>query len=222
MPGPDVEQLTLFQEDSRANLFPWPESKKEKKITDICGQKCCELSERYIRLISSVRTCLESYILPQTTFVRTWSVRATKSGYSIMKLRLSEQSIDEKGSSLWATPNTMDSLPSRSYEAMKRQATNGGRKNRKRPGNLREQIDPLMNQAYAEARMEANGLWPTPNTSDQYYPNLPHDVGRGYLRAEALPNQNITSAEARANGTLNPTWVEWLMGFPLGWTDLNA
>jgi hypothetical protein len=22
-------------------------------------------------------------------------------------------------------------------------------------------------------------------------------------------------------GTLNPTWVEWLMGWPLGWTDLN-
>jgi hypothetical protein len=21
------------------------------------------------------------------------------------------------------------------------------------------------------------------------------------------------------NGALNPTWVEWLMGFPLGWTD---
>jgi DNA (cytosine-5)-methyltransferase 1 len=24
-----------------------------------------------------------------------------------------------------------------------------------------------------------------------------------------------------ANGRLNPTWVEWLMGFPLGWTDLG-
>ena len=23
-------------------------------------------------------------------------------------------------------------------------------------------------------------------------------------------------------GKLNPTWVEWLMGFPLGWTDLDA
>jgi len=24
------------------------------------------------------------------------------------------------------------------------------------------------------------------------------------------------------DGTLNPQWVEWLMGFPDGWTDLNA
>jgi hypothetical protein len=23
------------------------------------------------------------------------------------------------------------------------------------------------------------------------------------------------------SGQLNPTWVEWLMGFPLGWTDLE-
>jgi site-specific DNA-cytosine methylase len=22
-------------------------------------------------------------------------------------------------------------------------------------------------------------------------------------------------------GSLNPTWVEWLMGYPLGWTDLE-
>jgi hypothetical protein len=24
-----------------------------------------------------------------------------------------------------------------------------------------------------------------------------------------------------AGGKLNPTWVEWLMGWPLGWTDLK-
>ena len=27
---------------------------------------------------------------------------------------------------------------------------------------------------------------------------------------------------AQVGGQLNPTWVEWLMGFPIGWTDLNA
>lgn len=64
----------------------------------------------------------------------------------------------------WGTPNTMDTLPSRSYEAMKRQARNGARKNRTRPGNLREQVDPLMHQAYADARAEAN--WRTPSASD--------------------------------------------------------
>ena len=27
--------------------------------------------------------------------------------------------------------------------------------------------------------------------------------------------------EAGTPGRLNPTWVEWLMGWPLGWTDLK-
>lgn len=37
----------------------------------------------------------------------------------------------------------------------------------------------------------------------------------------------ITESERRAmsagnGGKLNPTWVEWLMGFPIGWTDCDA
>jgi len=31
-----------------------------------------------------------------------------------------------------------------------------------------------------------------------------------------------SSMPAGNGGQLNPTWVEWLMGFPIGWTDLNA
>jgi len=45
---------------------------------------------------------------------------------------------------------------------------------------------------------------------------------------EALYSEGtITAEERRAmragnGGKLNPRWVEWLMGFPLGWTDLEA
>jgi hypothetical protein len=27
--------------------------------------------------------------------------------------------------------------------------------------------------------------------------------------------------EKKGGGTLNPEWVEWLMGWPIGWTDLK-
>ena len=27
--------------------------------------------------------------------------------------------------------------------------------------------------------------------------------------------------KSQINGQLNPEWVEWLMGFPAGWTDLG-
>jgi hypothetical protein len=32
----------------------------------------------------------------------------------------------------------------------------------------------------------------------------------------------LSDVAYQAGGSLNPTWVEWLMGFPTGWTDLGA
>ena len=40
-----------------------------------------------------------------------------------------------------------------------------------------------------------------------------HDVKNGNLRGQVITSPN--------GGQLNPKWVEWLMGFPLGWTDLE-
>jgi hypothetical protein len=34
-------------------------------------------------------------------------------------------------------------------------------------------------------------------------------------------NRNEVPLAAQVGGQLNPTWVEWLMGWPLGWTDLK-
>jgi hypothetical protein len=34
--------------------------------------------------------------------------------------------------------------------------------------------------------------------------------------------RNTPSLGAQVGGKLNPTWVEWLMGFPLGWTELEG
>ena len=64
-------------------------------------------------------------------------------------------------------------------------------------------------------------LWPTPRSSE-WKGTGPlgskghnHRLERGYLDA------TVQDVE-QASGQLNPTWVEWLMGFPLGWTDLEA
>lgn len=34
--------------------------------------------------------------------------------------------------------------------------------------------------------------------------------------------RNVRSLRTDVAGTPNPVWCEWLMGFPIGWTDLNA
>gem|GEM_PF-708038 len=40
--------------------------------------------------------------------------------------------------------------------------------------------------------------------------------------SEATHDKNSRPLSEQVGGSLNPTWVEWLMGFPLGWTDLGA
>jgi DNA (cytosine-5)-methyltransferase 1 len=35
-------------------------------------------------------------------------------------------------------------------------------------------------------------------------------------------NRRAAAPDAMAGGSLNPAWVEWLMGFPIGWTDIDA
>ena len=163
-------------------------------------------------------------------------------------------SLNGKNQESWATPNTMDHLPSRSVESQMQRAL-GVRKGRSKPDNLREQVDPEQVAVYQEAKNwptptaaegskiggQANygqvglsnhpsivGLvtrekgiksgkeknWPTPNVSDIKGANVPHDIGRNYLRSEVLDDYK------KSSGKLNPSWVEQLMGLPVQWSML--
>ena len=62
-----------------------------------------------------------------------------------------------------------------------------------------------------------SGLWPTPQASD--------NRDRGNLSSGAVKRRrekgkqiSLSQSVSEVSGQLNPTWVEWLMGFPLGWT----
>ena len=56
-------------------------------------------------------------------------------------------------------------------------------------------------------------LFPTPTTRDYKSPDM---------NPESKRFSQKTELNSHIGGQLNPTWVEWLMGFPLGWTDLNV
>lgn len=67
------------------------------------------------------------------------------------------------------------------------------------------------NRNHTDQLANAVKLYPTPVASDA---NGTHGGNmHGSLRT-ALSN-------AGEHGQLNPTWVEWLMGFPTGWTELR-
>jgi hypothetical protein len=86
----------------------------------------------------------------------------------------------------------------------------------------------------------ASGSWPTPTVSGNYNrKGASAKSGDGLATAvlrcatptardwrsgkasEATMMRNSRPLSEQIGGSLNPTWVEWLMGWPLGWTDLE-
>lgn len=229
MNGQDYEQLRLFQEDSHASHFPWLESKKARGTTVTYGRKCSELSENLRRVGLWVRMYLESCELPLPTLSRTWSVKALTQSCLILKLRLSALRIAEKGlhssqtgnPGLWKTPVASDAANRKFYHnsrgepnlsaEVKLWPTPAARdykgansvKHLMKPGGGRNHLGQLANAV----RMLQ--LYPTPKAQNAR--------GAGQKHGNGGP-----SLDAVVGGQLNPMWVEWLMGFPIGWTDLNA
>jgi len=89
-------------------------------------------------------------------------------------------------------------------------------------GEMTEQeATQILGKSPFTAQGKIPAMWPTPT-----YGKLAGGTG-GMLQVEAkyLAGE-ITAEERKAmragnGGKLNPTWVEWLMGFPTGWTDLE-
>lgn len=95
-------------------------------------------------------------------------------------------------------------------------------------------------------RTEGTGLqsWPTPTASDTFTANLKSSQQKDGSRHSLNLSQAVklwptpkaqnargagqkhgkggASLDVVVGGQLNPTWIEWLMGFPIGWTDLDA
>ena len=63
-------------------------------------------------------------------------------------------------------------------------------------------------------------MWPTPTVADSRNTrNATANNGQG---STGHSGTTLSDVAWMAGGSLNPTWVEWLMGFPLGWTDCEV
>jgi hypothetical protein len=68
-----------------------------------------------------------------------------------------------------------------------------------------------------------SGLWPTPAAHEGRLGYQRRDTGKkGTQKSLTTIVIDEEGGREKTTGQLNPTWVEWLMGYPIGWTDLNV
>ncbi len=61
-------------------------------------------------------------------------------------------------------------------------------------------------------------MWPTP-TATEYGSSNNGCPGDGRETYATAGKASLSTTARREGGSLNPAWVEALMGFPTGWTD---
>lgn len=202
MNGQDYEQLTLFQEDSRASRFPLPGSAEAKKMTVTSGLKCSELYANFSQLGSLVRMCLESSIWHSTRCLLTWKTSATPHRRLLFQLAVSMPHTEDTGSLFWHTPKASDATTGMTAKTQGRPIT--------KSTNLQTQIYCV-----------ETGLIPTPKANA----TLGGCSGARKTLDRMAEKGLITEEERRSfaagnGGKTNPQFLEWLMGYEQKFTEL--
>jgi len=183
-------------------------SEEAQKMTAISGRKCSEL----LRLLGHgsllEKMCEALLMSPWGSSVAslTWKILATKTKVSLFQLSPSMRSIAGTECFLWRSPDTGA----------------GGTSGLLKKGiDIRENGQPI--QIRLVDQVNNPRLWPTP---------MAHEARLGYQdrtrgkkgTQESLTTVVINKAGGRkaTDGQLNPTFCEYLMGYPIGWTDLNV
>jgi DNA (cytosine-5)-methyltransferase 1 len=67
--------------------------------------------------------------------------------------------------------------------------------------------------------MDAGKNYPTPTTDDS---PIHGGFKSDYVQRRLKIGKQVNLAMTTTTGKLNPDWVELLMGYPIGWTDINS
>lgn len=155
-------------------------------------------------------------------FSGTWPRRGMIRNGIAYRPRMSEPPISDDESSLWRTPDAwlgrrgakskesyLDSLKNGTHAVnlldQVRWPTPASRDYKGAPKSWLRQND---SRGHLDGQV---ALYPTPRAIYGQHPGM---KDRSHLTGVVQTSEII--------GQLNPMWVEWLMGFPLGWTDLSA
>ena len=203
-----LKQMSL-QGEYPVNQYQSQENKKAKMTIDSYSQKCLESLKRLDQdgqLLKMCKTLLTSQMEQSSkTLLKGWKPKISKSNVLVFQLVHKVLGIKEKESGLLPTPTT-DSVSERTKKYKQ-----GG--------------TPLT--------MAVRQMYPTPNATNinTPQPTRVEQVSSGgfILRKKNKPHMTYGARlqdvmhhlDRNHGGTLNPEFVEFLMGYPKGWTDLE-
>ena len=157
-----------------------------------CGSNMRESLTSFDRITSSWRTFQHSLFGGLTLFSDAWPRSGTMRSGTVCRRPASAPLTDATESSWLPTPVAYDANP-------------GG------PNN----------HYHGLGCPAKTGDWPTPTARDWKDGRKPYDRKKDGTATQDTIGRRLAAMGETINGLLNPTWVEWLMGFPLGWTVLE-
>jgi hypothetical protein len=230
------ELLTLYLAAFHAKTSAPQERGQESTESDPgCGHIWQELLARYDQSTSLWRTPQSSLLGDYTEFSETWPRWGSmQNGVSYRRQTLVPLTSEIESGLLLPTPDTANrdnkkvlfnkNAPSQSGRSLATYArtfptpttwpTPRSNDAEKR-GNF-DEMNPRNGLPGAVKR------WPTPVTSDHAARRPTENwTGNGDLPSVVWTANGGTENPDKPPAKLNPVWVEWLMGWPLGWTDLR-
>ena len=212
----DLKQLPLSQAAFPVSPSPPPENGRALRMNATCGRKCAALLPNCGPVGCLGKMLLASSIWGSTKRFLTWQKRDTLFSHSYFRLAASAHgmSASELLSSrlMFPTPLASDKGTVKDAQSLDVYLSDNGifRKKNK-------------NGAIWSLPLSAAVFYLTPVASDGFRSTLKPSAydpkkKNGNLAAQVIFQENPLSDKA----ALNPDWVEWLMGFPKGWTELSS
>ena len=191
---PGMALSMSFLLDFHAKDSPLQESKKEQTTPEINGQRLPESSEKYAQAELFSKTSRESESTSESwpEILPIWGMIQ---GGELFPLEKPEPRILESVGGAWPTPQARDCKNGHGPRYV----------NKERSNDLNDAVD------FHDKK------WPTPTASDHKGGTATPRKDTGVSRNDRLDH----CLEPGHKGKLNPDWVEWLMGWPIGWTSLD-
>lgn len=198
--GLGKDLLTWFLADSRVRTYQLlAKAPVSMASAPDCGEKWHGSFAKYSHATSSWKTAQCSLLAGSDEFSETWPKWGMAKNGAAYPLPTLVHTMREKGYGLWPTPQARDYRSGDHPE--------GKRAKRKQA------------QGWSINLNDAVRKWPMP-TASMSKGSSPATLTRK-SGADRTNDRLDHAVMASDGGQLNPTWVEWLMGWPQGWTDLK-